>query len=54
MAPDVKKPRIRQAGSAEAFVGSDAAGIERLSNRPTPEKIQEMFFPQIQTNGGIV
>lgn len=29
---DVKKPLIRQAGSAEAFAGSSATGRERLQN----------------------
>jgi hypothetical protein len=40
MNQEKEKPRIRQAGSAEAFVGSTAAGREHPYNRFISENIQ--------------
>jgi hypothetical protein len=40
MNPEKKKPRIRQAGSAEAFLGSAATGRELYYNRQFQGKMQ--------------
>jgi hypothetical protein len=40
---DKRKPLIRQAGSAEAFVGSTAAGREQLKYKPEVVPCQPRF-----------
>jgi hypothetical protein len=46
--PEKEKPQIRQAGSAEAFVGSAATGRERIYNRYIASKLQPNFLTFIR------
>ena len=41
---EIKKPLIRQAGSAEAFVGSSATGSEHIKYTTKIDKIKRNLF----------